>query len=98
MSRTIWFVTTALTLAIAPTVAAAQPAPTFSFGKADELEEVKKTERTATAEAGLVMTTGNARTTTVTGGVKAARKQQKNKFSVDASATFARASGTIRVS
>ena len=82
-------------LALAPTVAVAQPTPTFTYGKADEVKDVKETEWTATAEAGLVVTTGNSRTTTVSGGAKATRKQKQNKFSIDASATFARASTTV---
>lgn len=92
MSRIIWLVTSALTVAVAPTLAAAQAAPTFTYGKADELKDVKKTDWDATAEGGMVVTTGNSRTTTITAGLKATRKQARNKFSVDASGTFARAS------
>jgi len=95
MTRTLWFAASALTLALAPAVAAAQPTPTFTFGKADETKDVKDTEWSATAEAGLVVTTGNSRTTTVTGGAKATRKQKQNKFSAEAAATFARASTTV---
>ncbi|MEZ4402289.1 MAG: DUF481 domain-containing protein [Kofleriaceae bacterium] len=70
--------------------AAAQPAPKFEFGKAEEVKDVKDTEWTATAEAGLVFTTGNARTTTITGGAKLSRKEKKNKFSLDAAGTLAK--------
>ncbi len=94
MRRSLWFATTAVTLALTPALASAQAAPSFAFGKADELKDVKQTEWNATAEAGLVVTTGNSRTTTVTGGVKVTRKQQQNKFSIDGAATFARASTT----
>lgn len=75
--------------------AAAQPAPKFEFGKAEEVKDVKETEWDATAEAGLVQTTGNSRVTTVTAGAKAMRKQAKNKFSAEAAGAFARASNLI---
>lgn len=81
--------TCALTLGIA-SLAHAQPK--FEFGKADDVKDVKDTEWTATAEAGLVFTTGNSRTTTVSGALKAARKQKQNKLSIEASGTFAKAS------
>jgi hypothetical protein len=82
-------------LAAAPTVAAAQPTPTFTYGKADELKDVDAVEWGATAEAGLVVTTGNSRTTTISAGAKATRKEKKNKFSGEASATYARSSNQI---
>lgn len=71
--------------------AAAQPTPKFEYGKSDDLKDVKDVEWTATAEAGLVFTTGNSRTTTVSGTAKATRKEKKNKLSVEASGTFAKA-------
>lgn len=71
-------------------VAQAQPTPKFEYGKADEVKDVKKVEWAATAEAGVVFTTGNSRTTTITGGAKASRKEKANKFSLDAAGTFAR--------
>ncbi len=91
---------TPLTLALTAvaglaTTAAAQPNPKFEFGKHDEVKDVKDTKWTATAEAGLVFTTGNARTTTVSAGLKADRKQKKNKFSLEASGTLARASNLV---
>jgi len=81
----------AATLAL-PALAAAQPTPKFVYGKAEDLKDVKATEWTATAEAGLVFTTGNSRTTTLSGALKANRKQQQNKLSLEASGTFAKAS------
>lgn len=86
--------TAAVVLAAAPTLAAAQAAPTFTYGKADDVKDVDKSKWEATAEAGLVVTTGNSQTVTLSGGAKATRKQQQNKFSVEASGTFARASNT----
>ncbi len=85
---------TAAALFIAASAAAvtAQPTPKFEFGKADEVKDVEKVEWTATAEAGLVFTTGNGRTTTISGGLKASRKEKANKFSIDAAGTFARSS------
>lgn len=64
----------------------------FEYGKADEVKDVKATEWSATVESGLVFTTGNSRTTTLSGTAKATRKQKKNKLAIEASGTFARAS------
>lgn len=94
MIRTLRFALP-LALALAPAVAAAQPAPTFTYGKADELKDVEDTDWDATAEAGLVVTTGNSQTITLTGGAKAARKQKQNKFAVEAAGTFARSSNLV---
>ena len=69
-------------------VAAAQPAPKFEYGKAEDVKDVKETVWTATAEAGLVLSTGNSRTTTATGGIKATRKQTKNKLAFEAAGTL----------
>lgn len=95
MSRLVTVATVALSTAVAIPAALAQPTPKFEYGKADEVKDVKKTEWSATAEAGLVFTTGNSRTTTVTAGAKATRKQKQNKFSLDASGTLARASNLV---
>jgi len=69
--------------------------PKFEFGKAKELEEVEETEWSATAEAGVVLTTGNSRTTNLTGSAKASRKEKRNKLSLEATGTFARASTLV---
>ena len=45
----------------------AQPAPTFEAGKKADVKDVKEVTWTAKGEAGLVTTTGNSRTTTITG-------------------------------
>lgn len=79
-------------LAISAPDAAAQPNPKFEFGKAEEVEKVKDVEWTATAEAGVVFTTGNSETTTISAGAKASRKTGKNKLSLEGSLTFARSS------
>lgn len=65
--------------------------PTFQFGKAEEVKDVKGVEWNASAEFGLVFTTGNSETTTITGGANAARKEGDNKFSAELSGAFARA-------
>ena len=81
-------------LAVVGAVLAATPAyagdPKFEFGKAEEVEKVKDTEINASAEVGLVFTTGNSETTTISAGMKASRKQKNNKLSVEGSATYAR--------
>ncbi|MDX2092489.1 MAG: DUF481 domain-containing protein [Kofleriaceae bacterium] len=65
--------------------------PKFEFGKAEEVQKVKGTEWTATAEAGIVFTTGNSETITASGGLKATRKQGNNKLAIEASGTYAQA-------
>src|SRR5689334_21180460 len=64
--------------------------PKFEYGKAEEVKDVKEVEWIAAAEAGLVFTTGNSETTTVTGGVKASRKTGKNKLTLEGSAAYAK--------
>lgn len=77
----------ALLLAASP--AAAQK---FEYGKFDDVKDVKDVEWKATAEAGLVFTTGNSESTTATGGVKASRKTGKNKLSIEGSGAYAKSS------
>jgi len=75
--------------------ALAQPAdPTFELGKKDDVKDVKDVEWTAKGEAGLVSTTGNSKTTTVSTGLNAIRKDKDNKLEASLVGTFARA--TIR--
>jgi len=75
--------------------AAATPAlagdPTFTYGKSDDVKDVKKTEWHASAEGGVVFTTGNSETTTATGGIKLARKTGGNLFAFEAAAAYAKA-------
>ena len=54
--------------------------PKFEFGKVEEVKAVKSVEWDASAEFGLVLTTGNSEVTTMTGGAKASRKTGKNKL------------------
>lgn len=83
-------------MAVALICAAASSAfagdPKFEFGKQEEVAKVKGTEYTASAEAGVVFTTGNSETTTITAGAKASRKTGKNKLSAEGSITYARSS------
>lgn len=82
-----------LLLSLTATLAATAPAfadPTFPYSKAEEVEKVKDVEWSASAEAGVVFTTGNSETTTVTAGAKAMRKTGKNKLAFEGSLTYAR--------
>lgn len=74
---------------LAASPAAAQ---TFTYGNADDVKDVKKVDWTGTAEAGLLITTGNARTTTVTATGKVGRVDPKNKLEIDGGLAFARSS------
>jgi hypothetical protein len=88
--------TTATTIALvgvaALGVSATASAQTFSYGTR---EDVKEVEWKASAEAGLIVTTGNARTTTGSAAARASRKDGDNKFEAEAGGTYARS--TIRV-
>jgi hypothetical protein len=79
-----------LATVVAGSMAYAQPAPKFEFGKSEEVEKVKDVEWAAQAEAGIVFTTGNAETTTATAGFKASRKTGQNKLSLEGSLTYAK--------
>ncbi len=74
---------------VAASLSSASADPKFEYGKADELKDVKAPEWNASAELGLVFTTGNSETTTITGAAKAARKSGDNKFSSELSGAFA---------
>lgn len=84
--RSYWV--TALVLTSASTAFAGDPK--FEFGKATDVKDVKEVEWNAAAEAGAVFTTGNSETTTLTAGLKAARKTGKNKLAIEGSLTYAR--------
>jgi hypothetical protein len=81
--------------AIAAAPAAAQPTPKFEYGKKDDVKDVKGTEWDATAEAGVIITSGNSRVTTLTGSFKATRKEAENKFSAEATGAFARTANIV---
>jgi hypothetical protein len=84
----------ALLLAARP-AAADGPAPTYTYGKQEDVKDVKDVTWTGNVSAGLVATTGNSRTTTATGGASVTRKDADNKL--DASATVTYAHATTRV-
>jgi hypothetical protein len=73
-------------------VASPAAAQKFEYGKYDDVKDVKQVEWNATAEAGLVFTTGNSESMTATGGLKASRKTGKNKLTVEGSAAYAKSS------
>ncbi len=82
--------TVALTLCLTALGGEALADPKFEYGKAEEVAKVKGTEYNASAEAGVVFTTGNSETVTATGGLKAARKTGANKIAVDGTLTYAK--------
>jgi hypothetical protein len=63
----------------------------FEYGKYDDVKDVKTVEWKATAEAGVVFTTGSSETTQASGGLKASRKSGNNKLELEASAAYATA-------
>jgi hypothetical protein len=64
--------------------------PKFVYGKKDEVKDVKDVEWRATAEGGVVFTTGNSETTSATGAFKVSRKEGDNKFALEASGAYAK--------
>lgn len=64
--------------------------PKFEYAKHDDVKDVKGVEWKATAEAGVIFTTGNSETTTATGGIKASRKANNNKIAFEAGAAYSR--------
>jgi hypothetical protein len=70
-------------------LAAAQPK--FEFEKVDEEQQkLDAVKYTAQVQSGLVVTTGNARTTTFSAGSNATRTDRRNKLRLDATATYVR--------
>lgn len=84
-------------VAAAAATAHAQPDPKFAYGKQDDVKDVKDATWTAKAEAGLVITSGNSRTTTMTGSASAERKDKDNKLAASLTGTFARATTRLVV-
>lgn len=80
-----------VSLVIAGVVAAgpltAQADPKFEYAKP---EEVKVVEWKASAQAGLILTTGNSRSTSLSASLTASRKAGDNKLSLDAAGAYAR--------
>lgn len=75
--------------------AVAQPTPAFKYASEEERAAAEKAEETkweASAQAGLILTTGNSRVTTFASGITASRKAKKNKLSIEAGAAYARSS------
>jgi hypothetical protein len=63
--------------------------PKFEFAKAEEVEDVRVLECKASAQAGLIITTGNTRTRTVSGGAKASCKSGNNKLQAELGGAYA---------
>lgn len=63
--------------------------PKFEYGKK---EEVKGVEWKASAQAGLLLTTGNSKSTTFSAGAMGSRKEGRNKLELNAGAAYARSS------
>jgi hypothetical protein len=90
-------------IALVPGVARGQtaaPDPKFAYATAEEraaAEAAQEVEWKASAQAGLLITTGNSRTTTLSAGAVASRKQAKNRLSFEGSAAYARSSFLLAV-
>jgi hypothetical protein len=80
----------AVICAAAPALAQPAANPKFEFTKPEEVK--KPVEWTASSEVGIVFTTGNSETTTISAGLRATRKTGKNKVSVEGSLTYAESS------
>ncbi len=63
--------------------------PAFKYVKKDK-EETKKVEWKASAQGGLITTTGNSRNTSFAAGAKASRKQGFNKLELEANTAYVR--------
>jgi hypothetical protein len=76
--------------ALVGTAGSAFADPKFEYGKAEELKDIVKPKWLATAELGLVFTTGNSETTSISGAFKASRKSGDNKFSLEGSGLYSK--------
>lgn len=63
--------------------------PKFEFARTEEVEVVQAVEWKASAQAGLVITTGNTRTRTVSGSARASRKAGNNKLQIELGGAYA---------
>jgi large conductance mechanosensitive channel len=79
-----------LLVMLAPARATADPPtdPKFEFGKAEK--NAKEVEWKVQAKAGLLLTSGNSQTSTVTAGTSLLRKEAGNRFAFDAGLAYAR--------
>ena len=84
-------------LGLGVSVGSAWAEPKFEYGKADEVKDVKKVEWKASAKAGLLISTGNSQSRTLSAGGTASRKAGNNKIGIEASAAYARAGISIAV-
>jgi hypothetical protein len=73
----------------APSLAVAGD-PKFEYGKQEEVKDVQGVEWNATAEGGLVFTTGNSETITATGGLKVSRKTGQNRLQLEGTAAYSK--------
>ncbi|MCE9575878.1 MAG: DUF481 domain-containing protein [Deltaproteobacteria bacterium] len=78
-------------VAASAAVAHAQPDPKFAYGKQDDVKDVKDVTWTAKAEGGLIITSGNSRSTTLTGSASGERKDKDNKLALVVTGNYARA-------
>ncbi|CAN5200302.1 hypothetical protein BH11MYX1_BH11MYX1_29110 [soil metagenome] len=80
-------------LIVAALLFAAKPSladPKFEYGKVDDLKDIVKPKWLATGELGMLFTTGNSESTSITGGFKVSRKAGDNKFSLEGNGTYAK--------
>lgn len=87
--------TCVLVIAITAALTSSVAAQSFSYGKADDVKDVKAVDWTATAEAGLLATTGNSETLTVSAGGTATRLDPKNKLVLAVGLAYARSNVQI---
>jgi hypothetical protein len=80
-----------LTLVCSPFTAWAQD-PKFEYGKKEEVKDPKAVEWKVSAQASLLITTGNSRTTTASGGAAASRRSGPHKLQLEVAGSYARAS------
>ena len=86
-------------LLIASLLVASAPAfaddPAYTYGKKEDVKDVKAVTWAGSVQAGLVSTTGNSQTVTATAGATATRKDADNKLDGTVNFTYARATTRI---
>ena len=75
---------------MATSTAFGQAVPEFRHDEEHEIEDLEKVEWKGEGQAGLILTTGNSRVTTFSGGASMHRLAHRNKFSAQASGAYAR--------